>query len=245
MPPSAMIGTLRAEAARAQSMIELIIGTPMPATTRVVQMEPPPMPTFTASTPASISASVASGGRHVAGDEIGVRELAPDARHHVDDALRVAVRGVDDEHVDAGGDQRLRALERILADADRRAASQPAERILARERILDRLLDVLDGDQPLEPVVAIDDEQLLDLVLVQDLARLVERRADRHGEERVFRHHLVDRAVHVRLEPQVAIGEDADEPPFLAAVVGDRHARDAVLLHQVERFVNAVGRARA
>ncbi len=60
MPPSAMIGTFRDAAARAHSMIELIIGTPMPATTRVVQMEPPPMPTFTASTPASISAAVAS-----------------------------------------------------------------------------------------------------------------------------------------------------------------------------------------
>ena len=41
-------------------MSELIIGTPMPATTRVVQIDPPPMPTFTASTPASMSASVAS-----------------------------------------------------------------------------------------------------------------------------------------------------------------------------------------
>ena len=60
MPPSAMTGTLRAAAACAHSMIELIIGTPMPATTRVVQIEPAPMPTFTASTPASISASVAS-----------------------------------------------------------------------------------------------------------------------------------------------------------------------------------------
>ena len=50
-------------------------------------------------------------------------------------------------------------------------------------RILDRLLDVLDGDEPLQPEVAIDDEELLDLLLMQDLARFVERRPDRHGDE--------------------------------------------------------------
>ena len=60
MPPSAMIGTLCGAAARAHSAIAVIIGTPMPATTRVVQIEPAPMPTLTASTPRSISASVAS-----------------------------------------------------------------------------------------------------------------------------------------------------------------------------------------
>src|SRR5438552_3053470 len=60
IPPSAITGTLCRDAARAQSAIAVIIGTPMPATTRVVQIEPAPMPTLTASTPRSISASVAS-----------------------------------------------------------------------------------------------------------------------------------------------------------------------------------------
>ena len=122
--------------------------------------------------------------------------------------------------------------------------SRPSES-LRRVRILDRLLDVLDGDQALQPEVAIDDEQLLDLVLVQDLARRVERRADRHGDEVLARHDVGDRPVDVGLEAQVAVGEDADQPAFLAAVLGDRHARDAVLLHQVERFVDPVRRGRA
>ncbi len=60
MPPSAMIGTSRAEATRAHSAMAVTCGTPTPATMRVVQMEPGPMPTFTASAPASTSASVAS-----------------------------------------------------------------------------------------------------------------------------------------------------------------------------------------
>jgi hypothetical protein len=56
-----MIGTSRSAAACAQDAIAVIIGTPMPATTRVVQIDPAPMPTFTASTPRSTKARVASG----------------------------------------------------------------------------------------------------------------------------------------------------------------------------------------
>src|SRR6186997_1231360 len=54
MPPSAMIGTL--PAAATQSAIAVSCGTPTPATIRVVQIEPGPTPTLTASTPASTRA---------------------------------------------------------------------------------------------------------------------------------------------------------------------------------------------
>ena len=60
MPPSAMIGMPYCAATQAASYTAVICGTPMPATTRVVQMEPGPMPTFTQSAPASISARVPS-----------------------------------------------------------------------------------------------------------------------------------------------------------------------------------------
>jgi hypothetical protein len=153
----------------------------------------------------------------------------------------MTVRGVDDEHVDAGIDQRARTIHRVSGDADRRAAAQSPERVLARVRVLDRLLNVLDGDEPLEPEVLVDDEQLLDLVPVQELARLVERGADRNREQRFLRHHVVDRPVDVGLEAQIAIRQDPDQPSFLAAILGNRHARDPVGLHQVERFVNPVG----
>ncbi len=55
-----MMGMSRVAAAAAQSRMAEIIGTPMPATTRVVQMEPAPIPTLTASTPASMRARVAA-----------------------------------------------------------------------------------------------------------------------------------------------------------------------------------------
>ena len=111
---------------------------------------PGPTPAFTASAPASISASAAS---RVATLPATSSTRAPrlDPAHHLEHAGRVPVRRVDDEHVDARVDQRLRALERVGADADRRADAQPPLLVLRRVRVLDLLLDVLDGDQALEP----------------------------------------------------------------------------------------------
>src|SRR5213076_1069712 len=54
MPPSAITGT--STAPRTASRIAVTWGTPTPVTTRVVQIEPGPTPTFTASTPRSTSA---------------------------------------------------------------------------------------------------------------------------------------------------------------------------------------------
>ena len=152
------------------------------------------------------------------------------------------MRGVDDEHVDAGVDERLRALERVRADADRRADAQASLLVLRRVRVLDLLLDVLDGDQALEPAVAVDDGQLLDLVAVEDLLGLGERRADRRGDEVARRHQRRHRLRHVVLEAQVAVREDADEH---AVAVGDRDAADVVASHQRRARPTRARRARS
>jgi hypothetical protein len=60
MPPSAISGTPLPLSALATLSTARICGTPTPATMRVVQMLPGPMPTFTASAPASTSANAAS-----------------------------------------------------------------------------------------------------------------------------------------------------------------------------------------
>ena len=62
----------RSAAATAQSWIAVICGTPTPATTRVVQIEPGPMPTLTPSAPASIKRLDRFGGGDVAGDHLDV-----------------------------------------------------------------------------------------------------------------------------------------------------------------------------
>ena len=60
MPPSAMTGMPCLVAARAASVMAVIWGIPAPVTMRVVQMEPGPMPTLTASAPASMRAMAPS-----------------------------------------------------------------------------------------------------------------------------------------------------------------------------------------
>ena len=103
------------------------------------------------------------------------------------------MRGVDDERVDVGVDERRGPLERIRPDTDGSGDPQATPLVLRRERVPDPLLDVLDGDQPLEPPVRIDDRQLLDLVPAEDRLRLAQRRADRRGDEVTVRHHGGDR----------------------------------------------------
>ena len=100
----------------------------------------------------------------------------------------MAVRGVDDDHVRAGGDESLRALERVGRSSHGGAHAQPPLLVLGRLRVLDLLLDVLDGDQPAQAPVSVDDRQLLDLVAVEDRLRLRQRRPDRRGDEIARRH---------------------------------------------------------
>ena len=74
-------------------------------------------------------------------------------------------------HVDAGGDQRLDALVGVAAGADGGADAQPAELVLARERMLGRLEDVLDGDEAAQLHVVVDDEHALEAMPVHQRLR--------------------------------------------------------------------------
>ncbi len=77
MPPSAISGTPCAASAAATFATAVICGTPTPATMRVVQIEPGPMPTLTPSAPASTSARAASAVTMLPRDHLLVRPLAP------------------------------------------------------------------------------------------------------------------------------------------------------------------------
>ena len=123
------------------------------------------------------------------------------------------------------------------AHSDRRADPKPALVVLRRVRVLDPLRDVLDRDQALEPPVGVDHRELLDLVAMEDLLGLLERRSDGRGHEVPRGHQRRDRLGRVGLEAEVAVREDADED---VRVVDDRDARDPVALHQLERVGDEV-----
>ena len=101
MPPSPMTGTPAGRQARAASMIAVTWGTPTPATTRVVQIEPGPTPTFTASAPASTMRLGADAGGHVAADDVHLGHVGLEPGHHLQHVAAVPVGRVDHERVDA------------------------------------------------------------------------------------------------------------------------------------------------
>ena len=153
-------------------------------------------------------------GRDVAGDHLRlVRQplhRGDGLQHH----LRMAVRRVDHDHVAAGREQPLGALEALVADGRRRRDAQPPLIVLAGERIEPRLLDVLHRDEADAIVVGIDDQELLDAMLMQQPLRLVLAdvlAARGSGSSCVISSET--RLVRIGGEAHVAVGEDADEPP--------------------------------
>ncbi len=104
----------------------------------------------------------------------------------------MAVRGVDHDQIDAGGDQRLGAGKAFVADGGGGGDAQAALLVLAGVRIGHRLFHVLDGDQPDAAVLAVHHQKLLDAVLMQQALGLVLADALAHGDELVLGHQLGD-----------------------------------------------------
>ena len=174
-------------------------------------------------------------GHDVAGDDRHVRIRLARPAHAFDHAARMTVRGIDDEHVDARVDQRRDALFGIAADADRRADAQAFAIVLARVRIVARLLDVLDRDQAAQTKRIVDDQHLLDAVLVQQRQHFVLGSALLHRDQPLLaRHDVLDRILGLLLEAQVAVGDDADE--LLA--IDHRHAGDVVRARDLHDFAD-------
>ena len=245
MPPSAITGVPVFFASSTESMIAVICGTPTPATMRVVQIEPGPMPTLMQSAPASISALAPSAVAMLPATTCTLLESALDAVDRVEHVARMPVRGVDHHEIDAGRDQRLGAGEALVADRGGGGDAQAALLVLAGVRIGDRLLDVLHGDQADAAVVLVDHQQLLDAVLVQEPLRLLLRHAFAHRDQLVLGHQLGDRLLGIGREAHVAVGQDADQlaGAAIAAALHHRNAGDAVRLHQVERLGQLGARA--
>ena len=144
-----------------------------------------------------------------------------------EDAGGMAVGRVEHDHVHPGLDQGLGARQHLGADADGRSGQQPAHVVLGGVRVLLDLLDVLDGDQPFEPAILVDDEQLLDAVLVEQGLAVRQVDAHRGGDQVLAGHDVVDAQLVVGDEPQVAVGDDAHQ----LVTVEHRQAGDTVVAH--------------
>ena len=169
-------------------------------------------------------------GGDVAGEEVDFGEALFALGDGFEDAGLVAVGGVDGEGVDAILDELGGAFEEVAGGADGTGDAQAALLILAGVGVLQLLLDVLDGDEALELVGVVDDEELFDAMLVEDLLGLFERGSYGDGDEVGLGHHVGDGDVGAGDEAEVAVGEDADE----LAALGDGDAGDLETAHDVE-----------
>ena len=177
MPPSAITGMPCLAATSAQSRMAEICGTPTPETMRVVQIEPGPMPTLTRVGAGVDQVPGGLGRGDVAGDHIDLEALF-DLPDGLDDVLRVAVGGVDDDDVDLRFDQGLDPLEVVHADG--RSDPQPPAAVPGGERELLDAVDVPHRDQAGQFALVVHQEQFLDLVVPEDALGLFER-GDRPG----------------------------------------------------------------
>ena len=146
MPPSPITGTSAARAASAASMMAVSCGTPTPATIRVVQIEPGPMPTLIASAPASISACapsrVATLPAMIA--TLLVTRLIRATWSSTCSEWPCAVSTTMQSTPASISSRRAQAF---VADRRGGGDAQAALAVLAGVGVLGRLLDVLDGDQ--------------------------------------------------------------------------------------------------
>ena len=244
MPPSAITGTSCRAAACAHSWIAVICGTPTPATTRVVQIEPGPTPDLDAVRAERRSALRRPRRVAMLPAMTRPRSASLSLRTMVMTFSRVAVGRVDDEHVDARLDQRGRRA-RVRPGRRRRRRRRAGGRASPWSRSGARCFLAMS-------FTVISPRRLPSASTTGSFSILLRCRISSACSSVVpggavtrlrVGHQLRDAAGRVLLEAQVAVREDADEP---AVLVGDRHAGDAVVAPSARapRETSASGRQR-
>jgi hypothetical protein len=174
-------------------------------------------------------------GRDVAADHLHVREALLDPRHAVEHALRMAVRGVDDDDVRARLDQS--SVRSSLSEATPTAAptrSRPSSSLHAFgcSFAFRMSLTVM---RPLELAVGRQHQHALEAMAVHQLLRGLEVGPLGHRDQLVARRHdRGDRLVELGLEAQVAVGDDADD----ALALDDRQPAEAVARDQRDQVAH-------
>jgi len=213
-------------------------GTPTPATTRVVQIDPGPIPTFTQSTPASISAHPSIdqragpvGRAYIPGYNFDLAlKSSGDLTDRFQYALGVAVRRIDDHEIDPHFDQGRHPIHDVGRHAHSRPNTEPPVFVLAGIGVLAALAYVFEGDEALQVALLVHDGKLFHLVRLQDLDGLIQGRAHRHRHQIVGGHHLPNGRVAIKLKPDVPVRHDPHE---LVRLVHHRNAPDGVVRHHV------------
>ena len=111
---------------------------------------------------------------NVAADHLNFREMFFNPANPVEHALGMAMGRIHYDHVNSGLNQRGYTCICICTGANGSASSKTALLVLASERIVLRLLDILDGNQPAQFKVVIHDQDFFNAVTMQQLFHVVQ-----------------------------------------------------------------------
>ncbi len=142
----------------------------------------------------------------------------------------MAVSRVDHHCIDTGLHERVDAIDCIARHTHAGSHAQPPLIILTCIWIVLNLGDVAISDQTHQSACGIHHREFFNLMAEQNLRSLLEVRAVGR-DEIVFRHDVLDLNLHIGLETQVAVGDDAHEVHFS---VDNRNASDMIFFHKMQ-----------
>ena len=167
-------------------------------------------------------------GCHIAGNHLQIRVSFLDHLQTGQNVLGMTMGTVQNHYVNLRCNQCGNSLQYICRDTYRSAAEETSLGILGSQRILDRLLDILDGDQTLEVKVLVNDGKLLLTRLGKDPLCLLQSGSLGSGDQALAGHGFLDLLREISLKLQVAIGDDTNQLSSLS----DRHTGNTELAHQ-------------
>ena len=219
-------------------MVAVAWPRPMPLVSRVMQIEPPPMPTLTKSAPASARKRKPSRSTTLPVDlDVVAVVLADPFDGHL---LPVgeAFGGVDAQHVGAGLDQGGNALG-VVAGVDACAHDVALLGVEHLERVVLVGIVVLTEGHVDQVVPVVDQRKAVELVVPDDVVGLFEGGLGGSHDELLARgHEVADLGVEGHAgQAVVALGHHAEQLAVGLAVVGDGHGGMARGLLELENLL--------
>ena len=150
--------------------------------------------------------------RDVAGNDVNLREMLDDVLRHVDDALGVAMGGIDHNDVNTGLSELLHAREIALSAGNGcgDAETELIVTVVGRVLVLDETLHISERVETYDAPLLVNERELADLVLSHDLIRLLERSAGLRRDHRLL-HHVRKLARLHGGEAHIGRGDHADK----------------------------------
>ena len=145
-------------------------------------------------------------GGDIAGQHLGLIAQFLDRADGVEHAFAVAVRGIDNDHIDTSRQQRLGTRQAIVTDTRRGGNAQTPLFILGRVGKILRALNIAHRHHADAAILLINNKKLFNAVAVQQPFGLFRVDTLAHRDEIVLGHQIAHRLARIAGETHVAVG---------------------------------------